>query len=501
MAAEEARYILAIDQGTTSTRALLFDRSGSPMRVRQRELTQHFPQDGWVEHDAGEIWTATLNVCRGLLTGGTTVANIAAIGITNQRETTVLWDRASGEPLHNAIVWQDRRTARLCNALKAEGKEPAVQEKTGLLLDPYFSGTKLAWLLDNVPGARPRAEAGELCFGTIDSWLIYKLTGGKAHVTDATNASRTMLFNIDTQDWDDDILGWFDIPRSVLPEVKDCCADFGVTATDLFGVEIPIAGVAGDQQAATVGQACFEPGLMKSTYGTGCFALVNTGEKRVQSQNRLLGTVAYRIGGKTTYALEGSIFMAGAIVQWLRDEMGLIATSEESEAMARDANPMSHVILVPAFTGLGAPYWEPEARAALFGMVRDTGAPEIVRAALESVSFQTRDLMDAMGEDMREAGLTAPKALRVDGGMVMNDWFVQNMTDILGRPVERPEVTETTALGAAYLAGIQVGFYGGPKDVADHWRCERAFAPEMAEEERNDRYRRWQGAVKRVIGG
>ena len=501
MATEEARYILAIDQGTTSTRALLFDRDGSPMRVRQRELQQHFPQDGWVEHDADEIWEATLGVCRGLLTAGTTAANIAGIGITNQRETTVLWDRASGEPLHNAIVWQDRRTARLCNALKAEGKEPAVQEKTGLLLDPYFSGTKLAWLLDNVPGARPRAEAGELCFGTIDSWLIYKLTGGKRHVTDATNASRTMLFNIDTQDWDDEILGWFDIPRGVLPEVKDCCADFGVTDKELFGAEIPIAGVAGDQQAATVGQACFEPGLMKSTYGTGCFALVNTGERRVQSANRLLGTVAYRLGGKTTYALEGSIFMAGAIVQWLRDEMGLIDTSEESEAMARDANPMSHVILVPAFTGLGAPYWEPEARAALFGMVRDTGGPEIVRAALESVSFQTRDLIDAMGEDMKHAGLITPKALRVDGGMVMNNWFVQNMTDILGRPVERPEVTETTALGAAYLAGMQVGFYGSPQDVATHWRCEKAFAPEMAEEERNARYERWRGAVNRVIGG
>ena len=331
MAAGDARYILSIDQGTTSTRALLFDASGSPMRVRQKELRQIFPQDGWVEHDAAEIWAAVLEVCRGVLTGGTTAANIAAIGITNQRETTVLWERATGKPLYNAIVWQDRRTAALCAKLKGEGKEPVVQAKTGLLLDPYFSGTKLAWLLDNVPEARKRAAKGELCFGTIDSWLIFNLTGGKRHVTDATNASRTLLFNIDRQDWDAEILGWFDVPKAVLPEVLDCCADFGVTAKDLFGAEIPVAGVAGDQQAATVGQACFEPGLMKSTYGTGCFAVVNTGARRVESQNRLLGTVAYRIGGKTTYALEGSIFMAGAIVQWLRDEMKLVDSSAESE--------------------------------------------------------------------------------------------------------------------------------------------------------------------------
>lgn len=496
-----ADYILSIDQGTTSTRALLFDKSGSPMRVRQKDLRQIFPQDGWVEHDAAEIWAAVLEVCRGLLTSGTTAANIAAIGITNQRETTVLWERATGKPLHNAIVWQDRRTAALCAKLKAEGKEPIVQAKTGLLLDPYFSGTKLAWLLDHVPDARARAAKGELCFGTIDSWLIFNLTGRKAHATDATNASRTLLFNIETQDWDDELLGWFDIPRAMLPEVKDCCADFGVTAKDLFGIEIPVAGVAGDQQAATVGQACFEPGLIKSTYGTGCFAVVNTGARRVESRNRLLGTVAYRIGGKTTYALEGSIFMAGAIVQWLRDEMKLVDSSAESEAMARDANPNSHAVLVPAFTGLGAPYWEPDARAALFGMTRDTGAKEIVRAALESVSFQTRDLMDAMAADMKAAGLVSPQALRVDGGMVANNWFVQNLADIIGRPVERPEVTETTALGAAYLAGMHVGFYGDMGDVAAHWRCERAFSPEMAETERAERYERWQGCVKRVIGG
>lgn len=495
-----ADYILSIDQGTTSTRALLFDNAGSPMRVRQKELRQIFPRDGWVEHDAAEIWTATLEVCRGVLTSGTTAENIAAIGITNQRETTVVWDRASGKPLHNAIVWQDRRTADYCAKLKADGKEPLVQAKTGLLLDPYFSGTKLRWLLDNVEGARARAEKGELCFGTIDSWLIYNLTGGKRHVTDATNASRTLLFNIETNEWDEELLRLFDIPRGVLPEVLDCCADFGMTAKELLGAPIRIAGVAGDQQAATVGQACFEPGLMKSTYGTGCFAVLNTGRKRVESRNRLLGTIAYRIGGETTYALEGSIFMAGAIVQWLRDEMKLIGSSSESEQMARDANPNSQAVLVPAFTGLGAPYWEPNARAALFGMTRDTGAKEVVRAALESVSYQTRDLMEAMAADMKAAGLTSPQALRVDGGMVANNWFAQNLADIIGRPVERPEITETTALGAAYLAGMQTGFYGDRASVAKHWRCERAFSPEMAESERAARYARWLGYVKRVIG-
>ncbi|MFA7639033.1 MAG: glycerol kinase GlpK [Parvibaculum sp.] len=495
-----ADYILAIDQGTTSTRALLFDRAGSPMRVRQKELRQIFPQDGWVEHDAAEIWAATLEVCRGVLTSGTTARSIAAIGITNQRETTVLWDRVTGEPVHNAIVWQDRRTADYCAELKAQGKESLVQAKTGLLLDPYFSGTKLRWLLDNVEGARERAEKGELCFGTVDSWLIYKLTGGKRHVTDATNASRTLLFNIDRNEWDGELLSMFGIPRAVLPEVLDCCADFGATETSLLGEEIRIAGVAGDQQAATVGQACFEPGLMKSTYGTGCFAVLNTGTKRVGSRNRLLGTIAYRIGGETTYALEGSIFMAGAIVQWLRDEMKLISSSTESERMALEANPNSQAVLVPAFTGLGAPYWEPTARAALFGMTRDTGAKEIVRAALESVSYQTRDLMDAMGADMKMAGLASPQALRVDGGMVANNWFAQNLADILGRPVERPEITETTALGAAYLAGMQIGFYGDRADVAAHWRCERAFSPVMTEGERAERYERWRGYVQRVIG-
>jgi glycerol kinase len=494
-----ASYILAIDQGTTSTRALLFDRAGAPLRVRQKELRQIFPRDGWVEHDASEIWEATKEVCQGLLTKSVKGNDIAAIGITNQRETSVLWDRQTGKPLANAIVWQDRRTAALCAKLKGEGKEAIVQAKTGLLLDPYFSGTKLAWLLDNVEGARERANKGELCFGTIDCWLIYNLTGGRVHATDATNASRTMLFNIATQQWDDEILGWFDIPKSLLPEVKDCCADFGVTDKALFGAEIRIAGVAGDQHAATVGQACFEPGMMKSTYGTGCFAVMNTGNRQVTSKNRLLTTIAYRLNGEVTYALEGSIFMAGAIVQWLRDEMKLIKSSAESEGLAIAADPNSQVVLVPAFTGLGAPYWAPDARAAIFGMTRDSGVAEITRAAIESVSFQTRDLMDAMGADMKDAGLTSPKALRVDGGMVANNWFAQNLADILARPVERPAIIETTALGAAYLAGMQVGFYGSMQDVAKHWQCERAFAPIMQEDERSLRYKRWQGAVSRIL--
>tara|TARA_R110002110_G_scaffold12947_2_gene61855 strand:- start:30 stop:1535 length:1506 start_codon:yes stop_codon:yes gene_type:complete len=491
-------YVLSIDQGTTSTRALLFDSKGTPVQVAQKELPQIFPNDGWVEHDGNQIWADTLEVCREVLSKGK-ADDVAAIGITNQRETSLIWDRATGEPLHNAIVWQDRRTADLCARLKDEGKEEIVQGKTGLLLDPYFSGTKLAWLLDNVGGARERAAKGELCFGTIDSWLVYNLTGKASHVTDATNASRTLLFNIDTQDWDDEILSWFDIPRSLLPEVKDCCAAFGETASGLFDVSLPITGIAGDQQAATVGQACFQPGMMKSTYGTGCFALVNTGSAHVHSQNRLLTTVAYRIGGDVTYALEGSIFMAGATIQWLRDEMKFIASAEDSEALAKQANPESQVIVVPAFTGLGAPYWDPNARGAILGMTRDTGAPEIVRAALESVSYQTRDLMDAMGADMEGAGLSAPIELRVDGGMVANNWFAQNLSDLLGRPVVRPVVQETTALGAAYLAGMQVGFFGGQESVAAQWQQEARFDSEMDDVSRESRYGRWKDAVGRIL--
>ncbi|MEQ9146498.1 MAG: glycerol kinase GlpK [Parvibaculaceae bacterium] len=493
------KYVLSIDQGTTSTRALLFDADGTPVHIAQKELPQIFPADGWVEHDGMQIWADTLDVCREAIKAGGGADTVAAIGITNQRETTLLWDRATGEPLHHAIVWQDRRTADLCARLKEEGKETRVQEKTGLLLDPYFSGTKLAWLLDKVEGARDRARKGELCFGTIDSWLVFKLTGGAVHATDATNASRTLLFNIDTQDWDNEILGWFDIPRTLLPEVKDCSADYGACVPAHFGEALPITGIAGDQQAATFGQACFSPGMMKSTYGTGCFALVNTGNAHVHSANRLLATVAYRLDGQVTYALEGSIFMAGATVQWLRDEMKFISSASESEALAKEADPSSQVVVVPAFTGLGAPYWDPHARGAILGMTRDTGAAEIVRASLESVSYQTRDLMDAMGADMIDAGLTAPSELRVDGGMVANDWFAQNLSDLLGRPVVRPVVQETTALGAAYLAGMQVGFYGPPEEVARQWQQEARFDPEMAASERSGRYERWQAAVGRVL--
>ncbi|MGK2739393.1 glycerol kinase GlpK [Tepidicaulis sp. LMO-SS28] len=490
--------ILSIDQGTTSSRALVFDAAGHVLSVAQKEFPQIYPADGWVEHDAAGIWQDTVAVCREALkkAGG---PKVAGIGITNQRETLVLWERATGKPLHNAIVWQDRRTADLCAKLKSEGKEPAVQEKTGLLLDPYFSGTKLAWLLDNVEGARARAEKGELAAGTIDSWLIWNLTGGKAHVTDATNASRTMLFNIRTQDWDDEILGWFGIPRALLPEVKDCCADFGMAETDILGEAVPIAGVAGDQQAAVVGQACFKPGMMKSTYGTGCFALVNTGTAFTPSNNRLLTTVAYRLAGEVCYALEGSIFMAGATVQWLRDEMKLIATAAESEKLAAEANPDTQVVLVPAFTGLGAPYWDPHARGAILGMTRNTHAADVVRAGLESVSFQTRDLMEAMGADMAAAGLSKPNELRVDGGMVANGWFLQNLADMIGCPVERPEVIETTALGAAYLAGLQTGIFQSTDDIAAKWRCDKALSPVMDRGEADGRYGRWKKAVSRVL--
>ncbi|MBO6543307.1 MAG: glycerol kinase GlpK [Alphaproteobacteria bacterium] len=498
MAVSEGKnLILSIDQGTTSTRALLFDAAGKVRRLGQKELPQIFPDDGWVEHDGARIWADTLEVCKQAI--DTDAASIAAIGITNQRETSLIWDRETGEPLCNAIVWQDRRTADMCARLRKEGKEPLVQAKTGLLLDPYFSGTKLAWMLEHVPDARRKAKEGRLCFGTIDTWLVYKLTGGKAHVTDATNASRTLLFSIDTQDWDDEILGWFGIPRAMLPEVKDCCADFGTTDAALLGCAIPIAGIAGDQQAATIGQACFQPGMMKSTYGTGCFALVNTGTALVASQNRLLTTIAYRLKGEVTYALEGSIFMAGATIQWLRDEMKLIASADETEALAKEADPDSHAIVVPAFTGLGAPYWDPHARGAIFGMTRDTGAAEIVRASLESVSYQTRDLMDAMAADMKAAGLTSPTELRVDGGMVANNWFAQNLADILGRPVVRPEVLETTARGAAYLAAMQVGLFSSPSEVAERWQEEASFTPQMPDPERAERYGRWQTAVGRVL--
>lgn len=496
--------ILAIDQGTTSTRAMLFDAKSTVLGQAQRELPQIFPDDGWVEHDPEEIWRATVDVCRRVLTDtGSPASDIDAIGITNQRETTVLWDRRTGDPLHNAIVWQDRRTADFCESLRAEGLEEWFQAKTGLLLDPYFSGTKLRWLLDNVEDARSLADQGHLAFGTIDSWLIYKLTGGASHVTDATNASRTLLFNIGNQCWDSEILSKLEIPESLLPQVLDCADDFGVTDPEIFGASLPICGVAGDQQAATIGQACFSPGMMKSTYGTGCFALLNTGSNQVTSENRLLGTVAYRLGGEATYAVEGSIFMAGATIQWVRDGLGLIASSAESEALAKTANPESNVYLVPAFTGLGAPYWDPHARGSILGMTRDSGRAEIVRAAIESVSYQTRDLMEAMSADMMAAdmqdGFSASAPLRVDGGMVANDWFVQNLADVLGRPVERPKFTETTALGAAFLAGLQQGIYGSLDDLAGTWALDARFEPQISADERDQKYAGWKRAVGRVL--
>ena len=487
-------YILSIDQGTTSTRAIVFNVDGHAMGQAQKEFRQHFPSDGWVEHDAKEIWNDTLTLCREALRNAHVEAQqLAAIGITNQRETTVLWDRATGDPLARAIVWQDRRTASICEALRDEGHEGVVRERTGLLLDPYFSATKLAWLLDNVPGARQRAEAGELAFGTIDCWLLWQLTRGKVHATDATNASRTLLFDIHRQCWDEELLALFQVPASVLPEVRDSAGEFGLTCPELLGAAVPVAGIAGDQQAALVGQACFEPGMVKSTYGTGCFMVMNTGDA-VVSETRLLTTVGYRVNGKTTYALEGSIFVAGAAIQWLRDGLNLIRDASETEALARRAGSAGGVYLVPAFTGLGAPWWDPHARGALLGLTRDTGIAEVVTAGLEAVCYQSRDLLDAMAADCG----TRPTTLRVDGGMVVNNWLSQTLSDVLGVCVDRPQVTETTALGAAYLAGLGVGLYDSLEAVASRWQCEREFAPALEESDRERRYQGWRDAVARV---
>jgi glycerol kinase len=487
-------HILALDQGTTSSRAIVFDDRFRPVASAQAEFAQHFPAPGWVEHEAEDLWSTTLSCARQAIEkAGVTPA---AIGITNQRETTLVWDRATGRPLHRAIVWQDRRTADRCAALKVAGHEPMVTARTGLLLDPYFSGTKLAWLLDHIPGARDRARAGELAFGTVDSWLIWNLTGGKVHATDATNASRTLLFNIETGQWDADICALLDIPMALLPEVKDCAADFGRTAPGLFAAEIPIAGVAGDQQAATIGQACFQPGMMKSTYGTGCFALLNTGAEKVTSGNRLLTTIAYRLNGQTTYALEGSIFIAGAVVQWLRDGLQMIGQAGDTQALALASDPASGVIIVPAFTGLGAPWWRPDAQGAVFGLTRGTGRAEMARAALESVGFQTLDLLNAMRGDWAGSG---DSVLRVDGGMARSDWTMQFLADILGAPVDRPEVTETTALGAAFLAALQVGLCPSPQAFAAGWAVQRRFVPAMTEAERTTRAARWGRAVQATL--
>ena len=495
-------HILAIDQGTTSTRAILFDASLAPGASAQQEFPQIYPASGWVEHDAEAIWDSVLSTCRDAMAkGGLTARDIAAIGITNQRETVVLWDRATGAPLHNAIVWQDRRTADLCARLRAEGHEAMVQERTGLLLDPYFSGTKLAWLLDHIDGARARAKAGELAFGTIDSWLIWKLTGGAVHATDATNASRTILYNIREGRWDEDICALLDIPLALLPEVRDCADDYGMTEPALLGGAIPILGVAGDQQAATIGQACFQPGMMKSTYGTGCFALLNTGDTLVRSANRMLGTIAYQLDGKPTYALEGSIFIAGAVVQWLRDGLKIIDHAPQTQSLAEAADPTQQLYLVPAFTGLGAPYWDPECRGAIFGLARNSGPAEFARAALESVGYQTRDLWEAMAADWRaETGRALDAAtLRVDGGMSASDWTMQFLADILGAPVDRPKVLETTALGAAWLAGMSAGVYPDAAGFAATWALDRNFAPGMDAKARESRYAGWKDAVSRTL--
>lgn len=493
-------HLLAIDQGTTSTRAIVFDSSLRAVASAQSEFPQHFPASGWVEHEPEDIWSTVLSTMRQALAGaGLAARDLAGIGITNQRETALVWDRRTGRAIHRAIVWQDRRTSTLCATLAAAGHEALVQERTGLRLDPYFSATKIAWLLDNVPGARRRAEAGELAFGTVDSFLLWRLTGGAVHATDATNAARTLLFDIRRGIWDEDMLALFDIPVALLPEVRDCAAEFGETLPDHLGAAVPIRGIAGDQQAATIGQACFAPGMVKSTYGTGCFALINTGAELVTSRSRLLGTIAYQLGGERTYALEGSIFVAGAAVQWLRDGLGIIDTAAESGPLAAQADPAQAVYLVPAFTGLGAPHWDPHARGAIFGLTRATGPRELARAALESVCFQTLDLVDAMRADWPGQG--GANVLRVDGGMVASDWTMQRLADVLEAPVDRPEILETTALGAAYLAGLQAGLLPEPDRFADQWRLQHRFEPAMGEGERSRLVAGWRDAVGRTLSG
>ncbi|CDZ34613.1 Glycerol kinase [Neorhizobium galegae bv. officinalis] len=493
-----AGYVLAIDQGTTSTRAIVFDGDMRIAGIGQKEFTQIFPKSGWVEHDPEEIWETVLwAIKQALKEAKLQASEIAAIGITNQRETVVVWERESGKPIHNAIVWQDRRTASYCEKLKRQDLEKLFTRRTGLLLDPYFSGTKLSWMLANVKGARARAAKGELCFGTIDTFLIWRLTGGKSFVTDATNASRTLIYNIADNRWDEDLLEILRIPAAMLPEVKDCADEFGITDESLFGAAIPILGVAGDQQAAVIGQACFEPGMMKSTYGTGCFAVLNTGADMVRSKNRLLTTIAYRLNGETTYALEGSIFIAGAAVQWLRDGLGIIERASQTGELAEEADPQQEVYLVPAFTGLGAPYWDAEARGAMFGLTRATGPAEISRAALEAVCYQTRDLYDAMQKDWRNAN--GSTVLRVDGGMVASDWTMQRLSDLIDAPVDRPTILETTALGAAWLAGSKAGVWPDQKAFAKSWARQRRFEPQMDEKTRASKIRGWKDAVRRTL--
>jgi len=490
-------HVLAIDQGTTSSRAIVFNDDFEIVSSAQQEFQQFFPQSGWVEHDPEEIWQSTVDTCRKALDkAGLTAGDIAAIGITNQRETTIVWDRTTGIPIHRAIVWQDRRTAELCSKLAADGNNAMIAAKTGLLLDAYFSGTKISWLLDNVEGARRLAEDGKLLFGTVDTFLLWRLTGGRQHATDATNASRTLLYNIHENCWDEELLALLRVPASMLPDVRDSSADFGITEAGILGGAIPVRGIAGDQQAALVGQACFQPGMIKSTYGTGCFIVLNTGSEAVASKNRLLTTIGYRLNGKTTYALEGSIFVAGAAVQWMRDAMGLIEAASETGKLARKADISQDVYLVPAFTGLGAPHWDPDARGAIFGITRATGPAELSRAALESVCYQTRDLLEAMRGDWEHMGNTV---LRADGGMTASNWTMQFLADILDAPVDRPRLLETTAVGAAYLAGLHQGIFPGPEEFALSWKRDRRFTPAFDEELRIRKYNGWKDAVRRTL--
>lgn len=489
------KYILAIDQGTTSSRAILFDSDFRMSGVAQREFQQYFPKDGWVEHDPEEIWTSSLSSCIEVINKNSiSLEDIEAIGITNQRETTIIWDKDTGRPIYNAVVWQDRRTTSLCESLKSEGLESLVNKKTGLVLDPYFSATKIKWILDNVEGARSKAEKGKLLFGTVDSFLLWRLTGGASHKTDVTNASRTMLFNIHSQSWDPELLSLFDVPPTILPTVHDCVHEFGFSKKEFFSRSIPVLSIAGDQHAALVGQSCFDPGMMKSTFGTGCFMMLNTGSEAVRSRNKLLTTIAYRIDGQIKYGLEGSIFVAGAAVQWLRDKVHLISSAEKTEAMASRASSNHGLFLIPAFTGLGAPYWDPNARGALFGLTRDTSDEDIVRATLESVSFQCRDLMECMTRD--GAFLTR---LRVDGGMVKNSWLVQNLADVLQINVDKPNVIETTALGVAYFAAIGANLVSGVDEIAKKWELDQQFSPSILPELSNEMYLGWVNAVKRTL--
>ena len=486
--------VLVIDQGTTSTRSMIFDDQVMPEATAQKEFTQIYPRPGWVEHDPEEIWQSVVTTSREVTSK---LGQVAALGITNQRETVVVWDRRTGKPIHNAIVWQDRRTAALCETLEKSGHGGLINSRTGLLLDPYFSATKIAWLLDNVDGAREAATSGHLAFGTVDSFLLWRLTEGKVHATDATNASRTLLFDIHKGGWDDDLLRLFKIPRVMLPEVKDTAGKFGTTT--LFGKEIAITGIAGDQQAALVGQACFQPGMVKSTYGTGCFVLLNTGTKAITSQHRLVTTIACQFNGQRTYALEGSIFVAGAAVQWLRDGLGLIAEASETGALAAAADPEQDVYMVPAFVGLGAPHWDSEARALLTGMTRGTTRKELARAVLESVGYQTKDLLDAMQADLGGTWSEAGTVIRVDGGMSASDWTMQFLADILAAPVDRPTCLETTALGAAYLAGMAVDLYPDLATFAATWTAQRRYDPQMTPAERDRKYRGWQDAMARTL--